>query len=198
MVNALREAGLAVLATSHEHNYQRGAPDDRGRRARVHRLGRGGQPLPPDRDGAEAGRIFSLYQVPGGVFKPENVVTAVVFNYVHMRLWYGGGEFFTYAVDKYGKDQLIDHVQIDLKRFGTPEIDQNKMPIPPPADRSNPARPRPRTCRPRRPTRPRASSPSPSLRRRRPRFVPSSLFPSRRRIRRGDPAADEVDSVKTP
>ena len=130
MVNALREAGLAVLATSHEHNYQRALLTTGDAVLVCIVSGGAGSPLHQIATGAEAGRIFSLYQVPGGVFKPENVVTAVVFNYVHMRLWYGGGEFFTYAVDKYGKDQLIDHVQIDLKRFGTPQIDQNKMPIP--------------------------------------------------------------------
>ena len=132
MVNALRDAGLAVLATSHEHNYQRALLTTGDAVLVCIVSGGAGSPLHQIATGAEAGRIFSLYQVPGGVFKPENVVTAVVFNYVHMRLWYGGGEFFTYAVDRDAGDVMIDHVQIDLKRFGTPEIDQNKMPIPKP------------------------------------------------------------------
>lgn len=130
MVKALREAGLAVLAASHEHNYQRALLTTGDAVLICVVSGGAGSPLHQIATGAEAGRIFSLYQVPGGVFKPENVVTAVVFNYEHLRLWYGGGELFTYAVDKYGKDKLIDHVEIDLKRFGTPEIDQDKMPIP--------------------------------------------------------------------
>jgi hypothetical protein len=130
MVKALREAGLAVLAASHEHNYQRALLTTGDAVLVCIVSGGAGSPLHNIATGAEAGRIFSLYQVPDGVFKPENVVTAVVFNYVHMRLWYGGGEFTTYAVDRNGKDQQIDHVEIDLKRFGTPEIDQNKMPIP--------------------------------------------------------------------
>jgi hypothetical protein len=119
-----------VLAASHEHNYQRALLTTGDAVLVCIVSGGAGSPLHQIATGAEAARIFSLYQVPDAVFKPENVVTAVVYNYVHMRIWYGGGEFFTYAVDKYGKDQLIDHVQIDLKRFGTPEIDQNKMPIP--------------------------------------------------------------------
>jgi predicted MPP superfamily phosphohydrolase len=130
LVKQLREAGLAVLAASHEHNYQRALLTTGDAVLVCVVSGGAGSPLHQIATGAEAARIFSLYQVPDAVFKPENVVTAVVFNYVHMRIWYGGGEFFTYAVDKNGKDQLIDHVQIDLKRFGTPEIDQNKMPIP--------------------------------------------------------------------
>jgi len=111
-----------VLAASHEHNYQRALLTTGDAVLVCIVSGGAGSPLHQIATGPEAQRIFSLYQVPGAVFKPENVVTAVVFNYVHMRLWYGGGEFFTYAVDGSGKDQLIDHVQIDLKRFGTPEI----------------------------------------------------------------------------
>jgi predicted MPP superfamily phosphohydrolase len=130
MVKALREAGLAVLAASHEHNYQRALLTTGDAVLLCIVSGGAGSPLHQIATGAEAGRIFSLYQVPDGVFKPENVVTAVVFNYEHLRLWYGGGELYTYAVDANGKDKLIDHVEIDLKRFGTPVIDQDKMPIP--------------------------------------------------------------------
>jgi hypothetical protein len=34
-------------------------------------------------------------------------------------------------VEKDGSAKLIDKVQIDLKRYGTPKIDQHKMPVPP-------------------------------------------------------------------
>ena len=130
MVKALREAGLAVLAASHDHNYQRALLTTGDAVLLCIVSGGAGSPLYQIPTGAEAGRIFSLYQVPDGVFKPENVVTAIVYNYCHLRLWYGGGELFTYAVDSSGHDKLIDHVAIDLNRFGTPKIDQYKMPIP--------------------------------------------------------------------
>ncbi len=48
-----------------------------------------------------------------------------------MRFWFGGGEFFTYAVDEDGGRTLIDEVKIDLERYGIPKIDQHKMPVPP-------------------------------------------------------------------
>src|SRR5206468_12533214 len=93
--------------------------------------GGGGAPLhmlPPP---AESARLFSEYRVAGGGIKPENVFTAQAFNFVHMRLWFGGGEFFTYSVDAQSKATQIDRVQIDLKRYGIPKIDQHKIPIPP-------------------------------------------------------------------
>ncbi|MEP7029103.1 MAG: hypothetical protein ABI960_10945, partial [Candidatus Eisenbacteria bacterium] len=130
MVKALREAGLSVLVAGHEHNYQRALLTSGDAVLVCIVSGGAGSPLHQIATGAEAARIFSLYQVPGGEFKPENVVSAVVFNYTHMRIWYGGGELFTYAVDAAGKDRLIDHLAIDLKRFGNPQIDQDKMPIP--------------------------------------------------------------------
>ena len=57
-----------------------------------------------------------------------------------MRLWFGGGEFYTYAVDKFAKSTLIDKVAIDLKRYGVPKIDQHKIPIPPAKGPQEPAR----------------------------------------------------------
>jgi hypothetical protein len=130
LVKALRENGLAVLATGHEHSYQRALLTYGDAVLICVVSGGGGAPLIQIATGAEAGRIYSLYKIPGAEFKAENVVTAMAFNYSHLRLWYGGGELFTYAVDGSGKDQLIDHLQIDLKRFGTPQIGQDKMPIP--------------------------------------------------------------------
>lgn len=130
MVKALREAGLAVLASSHEHNYQRALLTYGDAVLVCIVSGGGGSPLHRGATSREASRIYSLYQVSGAEFKPENVVAAAVYHYVHMRLWYGGGELYTYAVDRNNKDQLIDHVEIDLQRFGTPKIGQDKMPIP--------------------------------------------------------------------
>jgi hypothetical protein len=63
--------------------------------------------------------------------KPENVFTDQVFNFTHLRLWFGGGDLYTYAVDKDSHVTLIDHVKIDLNRYGIPKIDQHKMPLPP-------------------------------------------------------------------
>jgi hypothetical protein len=46
-------------------------------------------------------------------------------------LWFGGGELYTYAVGGDSRVTLIDHVLIDLNRYGIPKIDQHKMPLPP-------------------------------------------------------------------
>jgi hypothetical protein len=54
-----------------------------------------------------------------------------VFNYCHVRLWFGGGDLQTYAVDQNSNSTLIDEVKIDLNRYGVPKIDQHKVPIPP-------------------------------------------------------------------
>jgi hypothetical protein len=45
-------------------------------------------------------------------------------------MWFGGGELYTYAVNKNSTTQQIDKVSIDLKRYGIPQIDQKKMPLP--------------------------------------------------------------------
>jgi hypothetical protein len=68
--------------------------------------------------------------VAGSVVKPENVYTGRFYHFIHMRLWFGGGEFYTYAVEKGGKVRLADRVTIDLERYGVPEVDQQKMPVP--------------------------------------------------------------------
>jgi hypothetical protein len=69
--------------------------------------------------------------VAGATVKPENVYSGEVFHFIHLRLWFGGGDFFTYGVEKGGGVKLIDYVQVDLERYGTPEVDQKKMPLPP-------------------------------------------------------------------
>ena len=131
MVKALHESGIGVLASGHEHAYQRALitwPD-----AVLINIATGGagSPLiaiPPQKQSAA---IMSQYQVAGSVIKPENVMTAQAFHFILVRLWFGGGEFFTYDVDENSKTKVIDKVEIDLKRYGIPQIDQHKMIVPP-------------------------------------------------------------------
>jgi hypothetical protein len=85
-------------------------------------------PLPSP---SQSAQLFAEYKVAGSIVKPENVYTAQTFNFVHMRLWFGGGEFYAYAVDQKSKSTMIDKVHIDLSRYGIPKIDQHKIPIPP-------------------------------------------------------------------
>jgi hypothetical protein len=131
MVSALHDAGISIIASGHEHTYQRALltwPDavliaivTGGAGAPLHRI-----PAP-----AASARLYSGYAVAGGVMKSQNVLTDEVFHFIYLRLWFGGGEFRTYAVDKNEGTKLIDIVQIDLKRYGIPKIDQHKMPVPP-------------------------------------------------------------------
>jgi hypothetical protein len=131
MVKALHAAGSSIIVSGHEHTYQRALltwPDDV---LTMIVTGGAGAPLyalPPP---AQSAQLFAEYKVAGSIVKPENVFTAQVFNFVHMRLWFGGGEFYAYAVDHKSKSTMIDKVQIDLGRYGTPKIDQHKIPIPP-------------------------------------------------------------------
>lgn len=131
MVRALHDAGISVVLSGHEHTYQRALMTWPDAVLIAIVTGGGGAPLhilPPP---AQSARLLSEYRVAGGGIKPENVFTAQVFNFIHMRLWFGGGELFTYAVDAQSRATQIDHVQIDLKRYGVPKIDQHKIPIPP-------------------------------------------------------------------
>ena len=93
--------------------------------------GGGGAPLHPLPSPSQSAQLFAEYKVAGSIVKPENVYTAQTFNFVHMRLWFGGGEFYAYAVDQKSKSTMIDKVHIDLSRYGIPKIDQHKIPIPP-------------------------------------------------------------------
>jgi hypothetical protein len=79
----------------------------------------------------QSAQLFAQYKVAGAAIKPENVFTARAFNFTMLRLWFGGGEFLSYAVDAQGKATEIDRVKIDLKRYGRPKVDQHKIPIPP-------------------------------------------------------------------
>ncbi|MEO5989030.1 MAG: metallophosphoesterase [Candidatus Eisenbacteria bacterium] len=136
MVKALHEAGIGVLATGHEHAYERALftwPD-----AVLINIvtGGGGAPLHALPSPAQSARLFSQYKVAGAEVDPDNVVTGAFNHFVHVRLWFGGGSLHTYAVDKLSKTTLADMVTIDLKRYGVPEIDEHKVPRPPKAPAS--------------------------------------------------------------
>lgn len=131
MVRALHDAGISVIISGHEHAYERALMTWPDAVLIAIVTGGGGAPLHALPPPAESARLFSEYRVAGGGIKPENVFIAQTFNFVHMRLWFGGGEFYTYAVDALSKATQIDKVEIDLKRYGIPKIDQHKIPIPP-------------------------------------------------------------------
>jgi len=133
MVQALREAGIGVLAAGHEHAYERAILTWPGQDAVLISIvaGGAGSPLHSIPPPAQSAALFSEYKVAGSEIKPENVFTAQTFHFCHIRLWFGGGELLTYAVDQAGNTELIDTVEIDVKRYGTPKIDQFKRIIPP-------------------------------------------------------------------
>lgn len=131
MVRALHDAGISMIASGHEHAYQRALltwPD-----AVLITLvtGGAGAPLHHIPNPTQSAQLFSEYKVAGSIVKPENVTAAQVFNFTHLRLWFGGGDFYTYAVEKDASVKLIDKVLIDLNRYGIPKIDQHKVPIAP-------------------------------------------------------------------
>ena len=138
MVRALHDAGISAIVGGHEHAYQRALLTWPDAVAVVLVTGGGGAPLHKLPPPAEVARLFSEYKVAGSVVKPENVFSAQVFNFIHMRLWFGGGEFYAYAVDNKSQATLIDKVEIDLKRYGVPKIDQHKIPIAPDKGPSEP------------------------------------------------------------
>jgi hypothetical protein len=141
MVKALREAGLAVMVAGHEHAYERALLTCGDAVLICLVAGGAGSPLHQIATGEEAGRMFAAYEVEGCEFKPENVYASMSFSYTVMRFWFGGGDLRTYAVDAKSQDALIDEVEIDLKRFGVPKIDQNKMPLPAEEGPTQPAPP---------------------------------------------------------
>ena len=130
MVSALHRAGIGIIASGHEHAYERALltwPD-----AVLINIvaGGAGSPLHDIPPPAESARLFSEYRVAGSVVTPANVFTEQVFHFIHVRLWFGGGEFFTYAVERNRTVRLIDDVKFDLKRYGVPVVDQKKIPVP--------------------------------------------------------------------
>ena len=129
MMRALHEAGIGVLATGHEHAYERALFKWPDAVLVVVVTGGGGAPLHVIPPPAETAQIFAAYKVAGSVVQPENVVSGSFNNFVHVRLWFGGGELLTYAVDKKAHTKLADQVRIDFSRYGVPKIDEHKMPV---------------------------------------------------------------------
>ena len=141
MVRALYEARIGIMAAGHEHAYERVIftwPDA----ALIYIVAGGaGSPMHDIPSPSQSAVMFSQYKVAGATVKPENVYTGEIFHFIHLRLWFGGGDFFTYAVEKDAKVKLIDYVQVDLERYGIPEVDQKKMPLPPKEGPAIPAPP---------------------------------------------------------
>jgi hypothetical protein len=132
MVRALYEARIGIMAAGHEHAYERVIftwPDA----ALIYIVAGGaGSPLHDIPPPSQSAVLFSQYDVAGATVKPENVYSGEIFHFIHLRLWFGGGDFYTYAVEKDATVKLVDYVQVDLERYGIPEVDQKKMPLPPP------------------------------------------------------------------
>jgi len=131
MVRALHTSGISIIASGHDHAYQRALVTWPDAVLIAIVTGGAGAPLHQLPSSAASGVVYSEYKVAGSVVRPHDVLTDEVFHFIHLRLWFGGGDFYAYAVEKDGSVQLIDKVQIDLKRYGTPKIDQHKMPVPP-------------------------------------------------------------------
>ncbi|MGE5179626.1 MAG: metallophosphoesterase family protein [Bacteroidota bacterium] len=133
IITAMHKAGISVLAAGHEHAYERALLTFPDGSVMVNVVqGGAGAPLHPLPAADQAAQLFGMYQVAGGArFKPENVYSGSINNFTFIRLWFGGGELQTFAVYKNGSAKLVDHVNIDLKRYGVPKIDQHKIPIPP-------------------------------------------------------------------
>ncbi len=129
MMRALHDTGISVLATGHEHSYQRALFEWPDAVLVVIVTGGGGAPLHAIPPPAETARIFAGYKVAGSTVKPENVASGAFNNFAHVRLWFGGGELLTYAVDNKSRTTLADQVRIDFTRFGVPKIDAHKMPV---------------------------------------------------------------------
>ncbi len=129
MMAAMHDAGIGVLAAGHEHAYERALftwPDA----VMIDIVtGGGGAPLHALPPPAQSAQMFSEYRVAGSTVKPENVFTGSFNHFIHVRLWFGGGEIYTYAVDAQSRTTLADKVRIDFTRYGVPRIDEHKMPI---------------------------------------------------------------------
>jgi hypothetical protein len=133
MMQALHEAGIGVLAAGHEHAYERALftwPD--AVLINIVTGGAGGplHSIPPP---AQSAKMFSDYKVAGAIVDSANVVAGSFNHFILVRLWFGGGELYTYAVDKRSRTTLADQVRIDFTRYGVPKIDEHKIPILPKA-----------------------------------------------------------------
>ncbi len=130
MVRALHESGIGIIAGGHQHGYQRALLTWPDAVLVTIVTGGGGAPLHNAPVAARAGELFSEYKVAGSVVKPENVFSANVYHFTHLRFWFGGGDLRAYSVDEKSKATKIDEVKIDLTRYGIPKIDQHKIPLP--------------------------------------------------------------------
>jgi hypothetical protein len=133
MMQALHEAGIGVLAGGHEHAYERALfkwPD-----AVLIDIvtGGGGAPLHTIPAQVPSARMFSEYKVAGATVATENVVAGSFNHFIHLRLWFGGGELQTFAVNSRSQTTLADKVRIDFTRYGFPKVDEHKVPILPKA-----------------------------------------------------------------
>jgi len=135
IVKAMHEGGISVLVGGHEHDYERALvtwSDGQVLIAMVQ--GGAGAPLHPLQPPAQSAAIIASSSTPPGAkIEPKNVYTAMINNFTLLRLWFGGGELQTYAVEKDGSVKLADLVKIDLERFGKPKIDQHKVVVQPTA-----------------------------------------------------------------
>ncbi len=131
LVQTLHEAGIGAIIAGHEHSYERALLTWPDAVLIVLVSGGAGSPLHQIPSPDEGARLFSEYKVGGGVIKPENVFTSQVFNFTHLRLWFGGGDLITYAVDANSAATKIDEVKVDLDRYGIPKVDQHKVVVPP-------------------------------------------------------------------
>jgi hypothetical protein len=139
MVNVLRENGLSLLVGGHEHGYERALLTSGDAVLVCIVTGGAGAPLHQIEAEPQAGASFAAYKVDSSLFKPENTFTSMSYHYILLRLWFGGGDLRTFAVDAQSKDTEIDQVEVNLKRFGIPQVDQKKMPVPPKSGPSQPA-----------------------------------------------------------
>jgi len=132
-VKAMHEGGISVLVGGHEHDYERALltwSDGQVLIAMVQ--GGAGAPLHPLQPPAQSAAIIASSSTPPGAkIEPKNVYTAMINNFTLLKLWFGGGELQTYAVQKDGSVKLADLVKIDLERFGKPKIDQYKVVVQP-------------------------------------------------------------------
>jgi hypothetical protein len=129
MMKALHETGISIIAAGHEHAYERALFTWPDAVMIVVNMGGAGAPLHDIPPLAQTAQLFTEYKVAGSEVKAENVFSAKVFHFVHLRLWFGGGEMVTYAVDAKATPTEIDRVKVDLTRYGVPKVDQHKIPV---------------------------------------------------------------------
>ena len=129
MVRVLMDHQLSIMVAGHEHAYSRALLRCGDDVLIVVTSGGGGSPLHDIPVGEDALTIFAAYDIPGCGFTKEDVFASRIFHFMLARYWFGGGEFYTYAVGPDAEITEVDHVTVDLSRYGVPKIDQEKIPI---------------------------------------------------------------------